>query len=1029
MSQMFEPGLSLRWDLIWQSTAFLSLGLAASLALRRCPARAHSALLIATLAAIGTPLLARAIRVGEWGLLHPPAASEPGPAPVAGMPPIQPPPPTLASVPSPTGSSSHPMPSVPGVGLDGLSIPQPHAESTFPISGRPTPPRSFPIRAVLLVSWAIASLLSFSSLLASFALARRLLRASSPVTDSALHRAASEASSRLGLSVAPDLRVSPSVRCPSVWCWSRRPILLVPAGVDASDAAIDWVSIFAHELAHWHRLDHVSSMLFEALVCVLPWNPLAWWSRSRLGQLAELSCDDWVLASGSAGEDYADSLLRLTPRRRSPVILAAVTRRAGLIARVRHILEDRRSNPRIGTLWGLSSALAALAAASALALAQAGPGRAVVNDSPPADTTDHLVRGKVLGPDGQPVSGADVIWVGTRRPALPYAALPRDQDRTWQSGLATLARTTTAADGTFTISAPIDEGDLIKFNGIFSQLVVLSKGLGMTALDVDPQQPEVDVTIQMPSETLIHGHLLTPSGMPASGVRVVLGGIRIEERDTWISAGSTQDDSLMLDHWPRPLMTDASGEFTLAGVPSNTYADLSFWHPDFAVDEVTVTTRTDGLITPAQKGFEIVPVEPEFTHTLEPARPVAGRVTDKATGQPLAGLLVEMTPMRRHGGMPFTGRTDADGRYRISGHSSDNMYFTTVFPPSSSGYLDAKDMQDGWPAGVKVLEKNFALEKGRLVTGRVVNGATKQPVAGAAVVYQPALKNPNRSSDHDFGNPTITDADGRFKITTLPGEGGLAVESPDDSMIRAAATGTAFVNLPTIYPHAYTSIDVPEDGNAPTVEIEVHPGPTLEARVLGPDGELVKGVTASYKGMDAVLLNVWNHGREWRDGIFRISGADPNRKYRVFFVDPDRHLGGVAELSVDPDHPGPFEVTLQPTATIRGRAVYQDGTPASPGQVMPFLAYSAEPKELSRNDRFSPNVVEFYSNFLGQRHFHLHDRETGSQGEFEFQAMLPGAWFSVSASGSGRSGFASTPILQPGQTYDLGTITLAEDRP
>ena len=76
-------------------------------------------------------------------------------------------------------------------------------------------------------------------------------------------------------------------------------------------------------------------------------------------------------------------------------------------------------------------------------------------------------------------------------------------------------------------------------------------------------------------------------------------------------------------------------------MPREVYVTLSFWHPDFAVDEVTVNTIADGRISPSLKGFEIVPVKPDFTHTLEPARPVEGRVTDQSTGKPLAGMLVE----------------------------------------------------------------------------------------------------------------------------------------------------------------------------------------------------------------------------------------------------------------------------------------------------------------------------------------------------------------------------------------------------
>ena len=112
----------------------------------------------------------------------------------------------------------------------------------------------------------------------------------------------------------------------------------------------------------------------------------------------------------------------------------------------------------------------------------------------------------------------------------------------------------------------------------------------------------------------------------------------------------TEDDKIP-PYWPRPRLTDKDGRFVFENVPQGMYVNFSFHHPDYAVDEVTVNTTVDGSLSPWIKGFEIVPVKPTFTHTLEPARPVQGRVTDKQTGKPLAGMLVEMTPdaaARRH---------------------------------------------------------------------------------------------------------------------------------------------------------------------------------------------------------------------------------------------------------------------------------------------------------------------------------------------------------------------------------------------
>ena len=49
------------------------------------------------------------------------------------------------------------------------------------------------------------------------------------------------------------------------------------------------------------RLD----LLAEVLVCAVPFQPLAWWAKRRLGQLSELACDDWAIAGGQEPEAYA----------------------------------------------------------------------------------------------------------------------------------------------------------------------------------------------------------------------------------------------------------------------------------------------------------------------------------------------------------------------------------------------------------------------------------------------------------------------------------------------------------------------------------------------------------------------------------------------------------------------------------------------------------------------------------------------------------------------------------------------------
>ena len=226
------------------------------------------------------------------------------------------------------------------------------------------------------------------------------------------------------------------VRCPAIWCWGQRPLILVPP---VGEEKVDWVAVFCHELAHWVRRDHHGVLLAEVLVCALPWHPLSWWARHRLGELSELACDDWVLAAGLPATDYAESLLSLVPQRRRAFALTALTGRRGLVGRLRHILEERRNNPAVGRVWSCASAVATVLVVSGIGLAQSqsgeigstsrasrrrrrGDGILLMPAKTVGTAMKRTIRGTVLGPGGQPAAGASVFWIGQRKPPLPLVA-------------------------------------------------------------------------------------------------------------------------------------------------------------------------------------------------------------------------------------------------------------------------------------------------------------------------------------------------------------------------------------------------------------------------------------------------------------------------------------------------------------------------------------------------------------------------------------------------------------------------------
>jgi ankyrin repeat protein/beta-lactamase regulating signal transducer with metallopeptidase domain len=143
---------------------------------------------------------------------------------------------------------------------------------------------------------------------------------------------------------------SDAVTTPMV-CGIWRPVIVMPG------VAADWPEerrhlVLLHELAHIKRRDCLTQVLAQ-IVCAGYWfNPLVWFAAHRLRAERERACDDFVLAAGTRGSDYAGHLLEIAqasqPGRFSPIATAAVAmaRRSQLEGRLMAILDPatRRSS-------------------------------------------------------------------------------------------------------------------------------------------------------------------------------------------------------------------------------------------------------------------------------------------------------------------------------------------------------------------------------------------------------------------------------------------------------------------------------------------------------------------------------------------------------------------------------------------------------------------------------------------------------------------------------------------------------------
>jgi beta-lactamase regulating signal transducer with metallopeptidase domain len=345
--ELLPENLSL-WTIAWQSTLFVVIGLAGSFLLRHRPARASQVLFLAIISALLLPTMSMLVSHYELGLFTE--------KPIA-------------------------LPSfdivIPAVTPEILPAPeiQP-AEFTvqkdFALTDSGSTSIRIPWRLIALYVWILATLILLGRLFVAFVSGIRLLRRAQSDRCEYIRSAADSARARFGITKDLNIRSSRYVRSPMIWCWSHPPVLLVP---DNSNSQIDWVDVICHELAHWKRWDHMSGLIAELVVCILPWNPLLWWSKKRMVRLSEQACDDWVLAGGRAGTDYAQSLLNLSPDLQMAFMPTVIGKEKPMKRRIYRIVKEKCSIPQVGVRWALAVTMIAATVTVGIALAQRRPAR------------------------------------------------------------------------------------------------------------------------------------------------------------------------------------------------------------------------------------------------------------------------------------------------------------------------------------------------------------------------------------------------------------------------------------------------------------------------------------------------------------------------------------------------------------------------------------------------------------------------------------------------------------------------------
>jgi beta-lactamase regulating signal transducer with metallopeptidase domain len=698
--------------LVWQSTLWFAAGLCASRLSKRSAARGHCLLLAMTVAAILSPALTAAVARLQWGLL--PAATPQVTDRISDATSIEP-------VNEPRELAARDRPA--------NVIPQPiehgSIEHGFAPTERDAPARQPPmnpdepthatsavtsaatsiridLKTVLAAAWFCASLVLALRLLLSLRTASRLAHRAQVETHSRLLGALAGAQAALMIRREFALRTSPAVRSPLIWCWGRRPIVLIAPDaaeqLEVNGAGVNWTSVFCHELAHWVRRDHWSALWSELLVIALPWHPLVWLSRDRLSILAEQACDDWALACGGRPVEYADSLVKLVPQPRTRTALAAVSGGRTLKLRLERVLSGRIVTPKIGGPWLTAIILVAIASAGGTAFTQHGK---ATPEAKPASSRESgilpskeangdvlTIRGRVVTPDGRPAAGAKIA-------ILSFYVVGRELQPP-------IATANARSDGRFEISYSLPET-----TPAFSRAATLfaqSPGFGAQWTrwpDIDPTKPLV---LTLARDLPIRGRVVDLQGSPVAGVRVGVMGIeKTAEGNLDATLASMQSDPSGFSikrSIPNMLgknvagsipdtTTAADGRFSLSGLGAERLVRLEFQGPTIAYTRVQVATRSNVPHLPPPPPPTNQVFAAEFILTAPPTRPIVGTIRDAATGKPLPGVTVKSNQFL---GSPYLNdalraETDANGHYELRGMPEGKGNLIQICPRDDQPYL------------------------------------------------------------------------------------------------------------------------------------------------------------------------------------------------------------------------------------------------------------------------------------------------------------------------------------------------------
>ena len=485
----------------------------------------------------------------------------------------------------------------------------------------------------------------------------------------------------------------------------------------------------------------------------------------------------------------------------------------------------------------LTRSLTRAALACLLALG-AHPQRAAAQATASVPAVNHGRLPRVLAPDGRPVAGATVSFVG------------HDE---LTPGTVVLRTATTAGDGSFDLPPSADGKDPTARSSA-RQVIVEAPGHGLTGGSV---RRNVLSDVRLKPATELRVQVLGPDGKPAAGLRVA--------PRTLVGRGTPGKPFSWFVNVPDSLQerlarqTGADGMLVLPGLPQEATATL----------EVLGDDRYAMLNHKDQVPLDAAPVTQAKPLKLRPGASVGGRIAYGDGGKPVAGAVVHAQAAGRDTSGWGAATSDADGSYRITGLDPGQYNLYVKLPEAlTRDWAVAAIEKVAVHEGGRLEGQDLKLVRGGVLKGKVIGSDTKLGLAGVNV----GLYGPARPRSSAGIQSTSTAADGSFSFRVPPGRQYVYVSGfVPDGYVRPRGEAS---QEPTV-----------DDGQEVEVTIQLprDPNPPVAGRVLLPDGKPAAGawVTADVGGP-------FGDGRGVeadRDGRFRFAALSPRAQLRAALQD------------------------------------------------------------------------------------------------------------------------------------------------